>query len=173
MRTLLLGLSALLMNAEAQTDDAVIAVMKKADAEMVHVKVLKRSVVGVVIAIGSPKNLALGDGRWVPWTEKQKMGVFFVDQGGVYPLAIRPGSPGCVIRVERITSTEGGGCLHQGWCAIDADESRFLLRSSGEEIDRGEGVFAVRDGSRIYGCGRGGFRGEEFGPADRDGVSGG
>ncbi len=80
---------------------------------MVHVRVLACAAVtenlDVAIAMGSPKNWPLEADRLVPWTDRQKLGLFLQDKnqpGRVYSLTVEAGSGSCVVRVERIASTD-------------------------------------------------------------------
>ncbi len=110
MMRFLLAVAGVALAAEPQADMAVDAALRKADSTIVYVKILERKTVAgdmdVVIAMGAPKEWPVEMGRFIPWTTKQKMGLFLQNRDRLYTLAIRAGSEACTVRVERIAATE-------------------------------------------------------------------
>jgi hypothetical protein len=131
---ILLALCGLVFGAEPQAADmAVVAVLKRASAEIAHVQVIRRAAVtenlDLVVAIGSPKNCPLEQGRPVPWTEQQKLGLFLQEKNQrarVYSLAVEAGSDGCAVRVDRITSTDSVFACTAGFLQFTPLNHKFV-----------------------------------------------
>ena len=101
----------LVLNAQAEADRAVGAVLQRSNAEVEQVSVLRRASIteelDIVVALGSPRNFSVPAGPLVLWTGSQRVGLFLqkkLNPGRLYTLAIRPADGNCFARVERVTA---------------------------------------------------------------------
>ena len=101
----------LVLNAQAEADRAVGAVLQRSNAEVEQVSVLRRASIteelDIVVALGSPRNFSVPAGPLVLWTGSQRVGLFLQEKlnpGRLYTLAIRPADGNCFARVERVTA---------------------------------------------------------------------
>jgi hypothetical protein len=106
-----LGLAA--FAADPPSDQAVFAVLKRASPDQAAFRILRRASVtddlDLVIALASPKNWPVTNGRIISWTKNHKLGLFLQEKhspGRVYELAVEPGPENCVVRIERVTTAD-------------------------------------------------------------------
>ena len=110
---IMLSLWAALQQAARPADSAVLLVFKQAEAGLAHFAVLQRTGVteelDLVIAIGSPMALPIGQTTWTGWSEERKIGLFLQEKmhpERIYSLGTKPGYRDCAARIERVTATD-------------------------------------------------------------------
>jgi hypothetical protein len=109
----LIALGLAVFAADPPSDQAVLAVLKRAAPDQASFKILRRAFVtddlDLVIALASPKNWPMTDGRFIVWTKSHKLGLFLQEKhfpSRVFELAVEPGPENCVVRIERVTTTD-------------------------------------------------------------------
>lgn len=109
----MLSLWAAFQQAARPADSVVLLVFKQAEAGMAHFAVLQRTGVteelDLVIAIGSPMALPIGQTPWIRWSEERKIGLFLQEKmrpERIYSLGMKSGYPDCAAHIERVTATD-------------------------------------------------------------------